>query len=70
MEKVLRFTTFDELEDENPSLTYWLSRPPEERIAEVERLRRQYLESLGGAGRSGVSEGLRGSLRIVERSEC
>ena len=39
MEKVLRFTTFDELEDENPSLTYWLSRPPEERIAEVERLR-------------------------------
>jgi hypothetical protein len=35
----------------------------------VERLRREYIECLQGACRHGVSEGLRGSLHIVERAE-
>ena len=70
MEKVLRLTTFEELEATNPLLVFWLSRPPLERIAEVERLRREYVERLRGTHADGVSEGLRGSLRLVERAEC
>ncbi len=69
MDKVVRLTTFEELETANPALVFWLSRPPLERIAEVERLRREYIECLQGACRHGVSEGLRGSLHIVERAE-
>ena len=53
-----------------PLLVFWLSRPPLERIAEVERLRREYVERLRGTHADGVSEGLRGSLRLIERSEC
>lgn len=35
-------TTFDEEQAGNPSLDYWMSRPPEERIAEVERSTLEY----------------------------
>jgi hypothetical protein len=49
--------------------TFWLSRTLHERIAEVERLRREYLERLRGTGPDGASEGLRGFLRLVERPE-
>jgi len=69
MDKVVRLTSFEELEAANPALVFWLSRPPLERIAEVERLRREYIECLRGACRHGASEGLRGSLRIVERAK-
>ena len=69
MEPVVRVTSFEELEAANGSLTFWLSRPHLERIAEVERLRRVYFERLRGTRPDGVSEGLRGSLRIVERAE-
>jgi hypothetical protein len=43
MDRVIGMTTFEEEQARNSSLEYWLSRPPEERIAEVERLRREYL---------------------------
>jgi len=69
MDPVVRLTSFEELEAANASLTFWLSRPPLERIAEVERLRRVYFERLRGTRPDEVSEGLRGSLRIVERAE-
>jgi hypothetical protein len=69
MDPVVRLTSFEELEAANASLAFWLSRPPAERIAEVERLRREYCERLLGARPDGASEGLRGSLRIVERAE-
>jgi hypothetical protein len=65
----MRLTTFEELNTANASLTYWLTRPPHERIAEVECLRREYLERLRGTRADVASEGLRGSLRIVERPE-
>ena len=42
LQRVARMTTFDEERRERPSLAYWLSRPPEERIAAVEFLRRQF----------------------------
>ena len=69
MERVLSLTTFDEVQKENPSLTWWLSRPPEERIAEVERLRREYYIALHGALPDGYPARLRRSLLIVEREE-
>jgi hypothetical protein len=69
MDRVLNLTSFDEELAANRALEFWLSRPPEERIAEVERLRREYWEALGGAERHGVAQGLPRSLRIVEREQ-
>jgi len=69
MDDSLRLITLEELGATNAPLSYWLTRPPEERIAEVERLRREFVERLRGAGPSGASEGLRGSLRLVDRAE-
>ena len=65
MDRVLSLTTFDEEQSHNSSLEYWLSRPPEERIAEVERLRREYL-ALQGNGPDGPSPRLCRSLLVVE----
>ena len=70
MDRVLSLTTFEEERAENAALEYWLSRPPEERIAEVERLRREYIEALGGAERYGLEQGFPRSLRLVKREEC
>jgi len=69
MDDVVRLTTFEEADAAKASLVFWLTRPPEERIAEVERLRREFVERLRGTCPSGASEGLRGSLRLVERAE-
>jgi hypothetical protein len=69
MDHVLNLTTFDEERAANAALDYWLSRPPEERIAEVERLRREYMEALGGAERHGSEQGLPRSLRLIKREE-
>jgi len=52
-------TTFAEEARMNPSLTYWRSRSPEERIAAVEFLRRQF---------SGSGARLRRVLRVTERA--
>ena len=68
MDRVLSLTTFDEERHRNSALEYWLSRPPEERIAEVERLRREYFQALRGADYDGRSEGLCRSLLLIERT--
>jgi len=69
MDDAVRVSTLEELEAAHAPLAYWLSRPPPERIAEVERLRREFVGRLRGTCPSGASEGLRGSLRLVERAE-
>jgi hypothetical protein len=69
MDLVMRLVGVEEVHSRNASLAYWLSRPPAERIAEVERLRREYMERLRGTAPHGDSEGLRGSLRFVERAQ-
>ena len=69
MDRVLSFSSFEQDAQENSALEYWLSRTPEERLAEVERLRRVYIENLGGAERHGCPEGLRRTLLLVERDE-
>ena len=42
LQRVLRVTSFSEQERTRPALAYWRSRPPAERIAAVEFLRRQF----------------------------
>ena len=48
---------FDEVKE---NLVYWLSRPPEERVAAVEYLRRQF---------NGSSARLQRSARVIQRSQ-
>jgi hypothetical protein len=67
MDRVVSVTTFEREREENPVLAYWLSRPPEERIAEVERLRREYILQVPGAHQDGHPERLCGPLLLVER---
>jgi hypothetical protein len=42
MERTIRVLTFDEHAKGNADLEYWLTRPPEERVSAVERLRVQH----------------------------
>jgi hypothetical protein len=46
MQRVVHVTSFAEEDRSRPTLRYWLSRPPAERVAAVEYLRRQ----VDGAG--------------------
>lgn len=57
--RVLTVTTFADEKRTNPALAYWRQRPPAERVAAVEFLRRQYI---------GPGARLRRVLRIVERT--
>lgn len=41
LQRIVRLTSFAEEEQTRPALRYWLSRPPAERVAAVEYLRRQ-----------------------------
>src|SRR5437762_122249 len=41
LKRVVRLTSFADEERTRPALRYWLSRPPAERVAAVEYLRRQ-----------------------------
>ena len=41
LQRIVRLTSFAEEERLRPALRYWLSRPPSERVAAVEYLRRQ-----------------------------
>jgi len=67
MERVISLTTFEEERAENKWRAFWLSRSPEERISEVERLRHEYLVALLGAPHIGFPPRLRRSLLLVER---
>jgi hypothetical protein len=67
MDRVIALTTFDREQAGNSSLEYWLGRAPEERLAEVERLRREYLVALNGKDSDGLSQRLCRSLLLVER---
>jgi hypothetical protein len=68
MDRVLSLVSFDEENARNPALEYWLSRSHDERLQEVERLRREYMVAISGQDPNGVSQGLSRSLRVVERS--
>jgi hypothetical protein len=57
MDKVINVKNLSDLKPSN-DLSWWLSRPPEERIEAVEILRRQY---------HGNTERLQRVARIIER---
>jgi len=65
IERVVRIT--DLHDDSGPArdLAYWLSRPPAERIAEVERLRREYY----GIPADGDFPRLQRVARVLDRHE-
>jgi hypothetical protein len=42
MDRVITFSSFEQDENHSRYLEYWLSRPAEERIEEVDRLRREF----------------------------
>ena len=67
MDRTVRLTSFEEHEAERPQLRYWLSRRPEERLGEVERLRREYMAAIRGVSDDGISQRLCRTLLIVER---
>lgn len=59
IEKVVRKGSLQDLSEIKDDLAYWLSKTPDERIEEVERLRRQF---------HGSSARLQRSARIVQRA--
>jgi hypothetical protein len=59
IKKVVRKRSLQGFSEVKENLAYWLSKTPDERIAEVDRLRRQY---------DGSSTRLQRSARIVQRS--
>jgi hypothetical protein len=68
MDRVVTLSSFEEQETDNSYLEYWLSRPAEERIEEVGRLRREFA-TLSNMSLNGFGEGLPRILLVVERGE-
>ena len=59
IKKVIKISTLNDKNLISDDLKYWLSKPPEERVAAVDYLRRQY---------HGNSEGLQRVIRVIQRS--
>lgn len=59
IEKVVTKRSWQDFKEIKENLAYWISKTPDERISEVERLRRQY---------HGSSTRLQGFARIVQCS--
>jgi hypothetical protein len=68
MDRVVTLSSFEREESDNSYLEYWLSRPPEERIEEVDRLRREFA-TLSNMSLDGLREGLPRFLLVLERGE-
>jgi len=60
IEKVVAKRSMKDFDEVKGNLSYWLSRTPEERVAAVEYLRRQF---------NGISARLQRSARIIQRSK-
>ncbi len=59
IEKVVQEKSLQDLSEIKDNLAYWLSKTPQERVAEVERMRKQ---------RHGSSARLQRTARVVQRS--
>ena len=68
MDRVVTLSSFEEEETESSYQEYWLSRPPKERIEEVDRLRHEFA-GLSKMSLDGFSEGLPRILLVVEREQ-
>jgi hypothetical protein len=61
IKKVITKSNFKDSASIKADLEYWLSKTPEERVATVDYLRRQYNER---------GERLQRSVRVIQRSPC
>ena len=61
MEKIVKKMPMDGAQEIRDNLTYWLSRPPAERVAEVFRLREMVC---------GNTQRLQRVARVIKRSRC
>ena len=68
VDRTITLSSFEQEEADNSYLEYWLSRPTEERIEEVDRLRREFA-SLSNLNLDDLREGLPRSLLVIERRE-
>jgi hypothetical protein len=68
MDGVITLLSFEQEETDNSYLEYWLSRPAEERLEEVDRLRREFA-ALSNMSLDGFREGLPRILLVIERGE-
>jgi hypothetical protein len=68
MDRVVTLSSFEQEETDNSYLEYWLSRPAEERLEEVDRLRREFA-TLSNRSLDGFREGLPRVLLVIERGE-
>ena len=68
MDRVITLSSFEQQESDNSYLEYWLSRPAEERLEEVDRLRREFA-TLSNMSLDGFREGLPRILLVVEREK-
>ena len=60
IQKIVKKCNVDEFSSIREDLAYWLSRPPEERVATVDYLRRQY---------HGNTARLQRSARVIQRAQ-
>ena len=60
IQKVVKIKSLEENDSRTDDLEYWLKRPPEERVAAVDYLRRQY---------HGSSARLQRVARVIQRQE-
>ena len=65
VERTVRITNLHDDSEVARTLAYWLSQPAERRIAEVERLRREYY----GIPPDGAFPGLQRVARVLDRHE-
>ncbi len=60
IQKIVKKSSIDELSSIRENLAYWLSKPPEERVATVDYLRKQY---------HGDTARLQRSARVIQRTQ-
>ena len=68
MDRVITLSSFEQQESDNSYLEYWLTRPAEKRLEEVDRLRREFA-TLSNMSLDGIREGLPRILLVIERGE-
>jgi hypothetical protein len=68
VDRIVTLSSFEQQEADNAYLEYWLSRPTEERIEEVDRLRREFA-ALSNLNLDDFRKGLPRSLLVIERRE-
>ena len=67
MERVSNLRTRDNGSADQEALAFWRARPAAERLAEVDRLRREHIAVFLKDDPDGLSQRLRRFVRVIER---